>query len=158
MAAFEEQFHVAHGGGVGFFGSETGDARAQAAMNVELQTRVRMVAREINFAGRHFEMAVNEMDQTVRQIAWEKRAVVSATVFQNAARYVNTRVMLIGELDVGKCFVVAQQNVEARFVLLDEVVFERERFFVVVDLNKIDIARFPDRVPVLASASRSSLK
>jgi hypothetical protein len=31
-------------------------------MDVELETRVRVVAGEIDFAGGHFEMPVNEMD------------------------------------------------------------------------------------------------
>ena len=61
MAAFEEQFDVTYGGGIGFVGGEASDAGAKAAMDVELQTRMRVVAAEIDFAGRHFEMPVNEM-------------------------------------------------------------------------------------------------
>ena len=41
--------------------------------------------------------------------------------------------------------VVAQQDVEARLVLLDEVVFERQRLFFVVDQDVVDVARFGDQ-------------
>ena len=49
------------------------------------------------------------------------------------------------ELDVGVGLVVAQQDVEARLVLLDEVVLERQRLFFVVDQDVIDVARFRDQ-------------
>ena len=46
--------------------------------------------------------------------------------------------------------VVAQQDVEARLPLLDEVVLERQRFLVVVDQDVVDVARFGDQRAGLA--------
>ena len=45
-----------------------------------------------------------------------------------------------GQLDVGISFVVAQQDVEARLPLLDQVVFERQRLLFVVDQDVVDVA------------------
>ena len=85
------------------------------------------------------------MNQPVREIAREIWAVVARTVAENATRDIDARVFFVCELNVRIRFVVAQQYVEAWFVLLDEIVFERERFLIVVDLNEIDIARFRDQ-------------
>ena len=46
------------------------------------------------------------------------------------------------KFDIWVSFVVAQQNIEARLVLFDEIVLKGERFLVVINLNKIDVARF----------------
>ena len=61
-----------------------------------------------------------------------------------AAGDVDARIFLVRQLDVRIGLVVAQQDVEARLVLLDEVVFERQRFFFVIDQDVVDIARFRD--------------
>ncbi len=45
------------------------------------------------------------------------------------------------ELDVGISLVVAQQNVEARLALLDQIVFKRERFMLVCDENVFNVNR-----------------
>ena len=78
------------------------------------------------------------------KIAREIGAVVAGTVFQNAAGDVDARIFFVGEFDIGKGFVIAQEDVEARLVLLNEIVFKGESFLVVIDLDKIDVARFGD--------------
>ena len=80
----------------------------------------------------------------MRQIAREIRAIVTGAVFENAPGDVDARIFFVGEFDVREGFVIAQEDVEARFVLLDEVVFKGERFLIVIDLNKINVARFGD--------------
>ena len=114
-------------------------------MNVILQARMRVRSREIHFAGRNLEVAMNEVHQPVRQVAGKIRAVVSGAVLDQPARHVNARIFLVGQLDVRKRLVVAQQDVEARLPLLDEVVFERQRLFVVVDQDVLDVARVGDQ-------------
>ena len=61
------------------------------------------------------------------------------------AGYIDSWKSLVREFDVRISFVVAQQDVKARLVLLDEVIFERERFLLVIDENVVDIARFRDQ-------------
>ena len=104
-------------------------------------------------------MAVDEVHQAVRQVAGEVRAEVSRAVLAQPPRDVDARILLAGQLDVGIGLVVAQQDVEARLVLLDQVVLERQRLLLVVDQDVVDVARLArSGVPVLASASRSSEK
>ncbi len=45
----------------------------------------------------------------------------------------------------GKRLVIPQQDVEARLPLLDEIVFERQRLFVVVDQDVFDVAGVGDQ-------------
>jgi hypothetical protein len=144
VAAFQKQAHIAHRAGVGVVGGQPFHARSQAAMDVILQARLGMVARQIHLAGRHQKMAVNEVHQAMRQVAGKIRAVVSGAVLAQAARDVNARILFGGQLDVRIGLVVAQQDVEARLPLLDEVVLERQRFFFVVDQNVIDVGGFGD--------------
>ncbi len=54
-----------------------------------------------------------------------------------------------GQLDVGIGFVVAQQNVVTRLLLLDQVVLERERFLLVVDDDVIEIDGLAQQRPGL---------
>ena len=126
-------------------GGQPFDARAQAAVDVILQARMRVVARQIDVAGRHLEMAVNEVHQPVRQVAGKVRAEVGGAVLAQAAGDVDARIMFRRQLDVRIGLVVAQQDVEARLPLLDQVVFERQRFFFVVDLDEVDVPRFVDQ-------------
>ncbi len=90
-------------------------------------------------------MAVNKVHQPVRKVRGKVRAVIAGAVLEQPPRDVYARVFFVRELDVGIGLVVAQQDVEARLPLLDEVVLERERFLVVVEQNVLDIARFRDQ-------------
>jgi len=85
---------------------------------------------------------VNKVNQPVRQISGKIRAEITAAVLHNAPGHVNARIFFVCQPDVWECLVIAQQDVKARLVLLDEIVFKRQSFFVVVDLYKIDVARF----------------
>ena len=127
-------------------------------MNVKLQAWLRMIPRQIHLARRHLEMPVNEMHQPVRQVAGKIRPEVSRAVFYQTPRDIHARIPLAGQLDIRIGFVVPQQNVEARLILLDQVVLERQRLFLVVDQNVIDVARLGDQRPGLDLESLSSLK
>ena len=76
VAAFEEKLHVADGFGVSAFGGETGDAGAKAAPDVVLETGARVVAVEIDIAGRDQKVAMDEIDDAVGEVRREKGAVV----------------------------------------------------------------------------------
>ena len=89
-------------------------------------------------------MAMNEVDQAMREVAGKVRAVVSGAVFAQAAGDVHTRVLFGGEFDIWISLVVAQQDVEARLPLLDEIVLERQRFLLVVDQDVVDVGGFGD--------------
>ena len=144
MAALQEQAHIAHRAGVCVIGGQPFHAGSQAAMDVILQTRLGVVAGQVHLAGRHQKMAVNEVHQAMRQVARKVRAVVSGAILAQPARDVNARILFGGQLDVRISFVVAQQDVEARLPLFDQVVLERQRFFFVIDQDVIDVVGFGD--------------
>ena len=145
VPALQKLPHVAHRGVVRLARGQALHARPQAAVNVVLQTGLGVVARQVHLARRHQKMAVDEMHQPVRQVGREVGTEIGGAVLAQAPRHVHTRVALAGQLDVGVGFVVAQQHVEARLVLLDQVVFERQRFLFVIHQNVVDIARFRDQ-------------
>ena len=95
---------------------------------------------EIHFAGRNQEVAVNQVDNAIGEIGREVRAGINAAILAQSARDVDARKALgERELDIRVSLVVAQQDVEARLPLLDEMVLERERFLVIGDDNVVDI-------------------
>ena len=103
-------------------------------------------------------MPVNQVTPSGARGCPGKYGPSTSAVLLQAAGNVDAGVPLIGELDIRVGFVVAQQDVEARLVLLDEIVFEGECLFFVVDQDVVDSRASRDEPPVLASASRSSLK
>src|SRR5262249_50039094 len=97
--------------------------RSQAALDVILQTGPQVVTRKVHFAGRHQKAAVDQINDAVRQVAGKIWAIVIAAVLAQAPRYVNPgKALAQGELDVRISLVVAQKNVEAGLLLLDQVV------------------------------------
>ena len=79
-----------------------------------------MRAGEIEIAGRDEEVAVDEVDDAIGEVRWEKGAVVFGLVFLEAAGDVDAGPAFAeGEFDVGISLVVAQENVEAWLLLLD---------------------------------------
>ncbi len=144
MAAFQEQAHIAHGAGVSVVGGEAFHAGTQAAVDVVLQAGLGMVAGEVHLAGRHQKVPVDEVHQAVRQVARKVRPVVSGAVLAQAARDIHARILFSGQFDIRIGLVVAQQYVEARLPLFDQIIFERQRFLFVVDQDVIDIGGFGD--------------
>jgi hypothetical protein len=99
-----------------------------------------MVARQIHFAGWDHEVAMNEVDDAIGEIGREVGAVVCAAILPQAPRYVHAREPLgEGEFHIGVCLVVAQQDIEARFLLLDEVVLEGQSLFIIGDNDVVDV-------------------
>ena len=90
-------------------------------------------------------MAMNEVHQPVRQVPRKIRTEIRRPVLAQPTRHINPRIFLARQLDVGIRFVVAKQNVVARLPLLDQVVLERQRFLLVIDLDKVDVARLVDQ-------------
>jgi hypothetical protein len=66
-----------------------------------------MRARQIDFARRNFELAMNEVHQPMREIAGKVGPVIRRTVLAQPPRDIYARILLAGELDVRVRFVVA---------------------------------------------------
>jgi len=86
----------------------------------------------------------------MREVPREERPIVARAILQNAAGHINAGISFICELYVGKRFVVSQQHVETRLVLLDEVVFKRQCFLVVVYLDEIQVSGFGNQTACLS--------
>ena len=104
-----------------------------------------MLAREVHRAGGNKKMFVNQMDHAIGEARREVRAEINRAVLDQAARDVDARILFKrGVADVGISLVVAKQDIEFRLVLLDEIVFEGQRFFLIVDDDVIQIGDFAD--------------
>jgi len=105
---------------------------------------------QVHVAGWHEKVSVNEIDNAIRQIRREVRPEIQTAVFSQSPRHVHPRIFLAQrELYIRIRFVVAQQNVVARLLLLDEVVFERQRFFFIGDDDPFHIDGLADQRPSL---------
>ena len=109
-------------------------------MNVVLQAGTGVVARQIDLATWDEKAAVNEFDDAVGEVAGKVRAVIGRAVFAQAAGDEDFGVAVgQGELDVGVGFVVTQEDVEAGLALLDQVVFQSQRFVLVGNEDVIEV-------------------
>ena len=145
VPAFQEEADVAHRRRVRLIGGQSLYARPQAAVNVKLQAGLGVKSGEVHLARWHQEVPVDEVHQAVRQVGREVRTEIGRAVLPQPSRHVNPGILFVSQLDVRVRFVVAQQDVEARLVLLNQVVFESERFLLVINQNVVDIARFADQ-------------
>ena len=66
-----------------------------------------MLAAEIDLAGRHLEVPVDEVNQPVREIRGKVRAEIGRAVLDQASCHVDPRKLLVGQADVRISFVVA---------------------------------------------------
>ena len=57
------------------------------------------------------------------EVTWKIGPIITGAIFQQSSCDKDSRILLVSELDIGKSLVVAQQDIEARLVLLDQVVF-----------------------------------
>ena len=114
FAAFQQQPSVARGLRVSLRRGQAFHARPQAALDVKLQARPRMITRQVHVARRNEKVAVNEIHDAIGEVGGKVRAKVNRPVFLYAARHINAREAFVsGELDVGVRLVIAQQDVVA---------------------------------------------
>src|SRR5229473_497429 len=102
-----------------------------------------MKARQVHFARGNEKVTMDQVNNPVRKVGREVGAIVSAAIFPKSAGDIDSRESLAqSELYVRISLIIAQQDVETRLSLLDEIVFERKRFFVVGDDDIVNIHRF----------------
>ena len=113
-------------------------------MDVIFEAGLGVDSGEVHVAGRHLEIAVNEVDERGARGCRESRDRSKWLRLLQTAGDVDARILFVGQLDIRVGLVVAQQDVEARLVLLDQIVLERQRFLFVVDQNVVDIGCLGD--------------
>ena len=85
---------------------------------------------------------MDEVDNPVSQVPRKVGAVIDTAVAAQTAGHEDLGPAIAErELHIRIGFVVAQQDVEARLALLDEVVFQRQRLVLVVDQDVVDVDR-----------------
>ena len=114
-----------------------------------------MIARQVDLAGGNQKAAMDQIDDAVREVGREVRSIIRRAVLAQLARHIHPRIPLRRQLDVRIGFVVAQQNVVARLLLLDQVVFKRQRLALVAHHDVFNIDGFTQQASglgVLAGA------
>src|SRR5499433_1174046 len=102
-----------------------------------------MCSVQVHLARRDQKVPVNQIDDSIREIGREVWSVISATILLQSPGYIYPWVLLTEcQLHVGVGFVVSEQNVESRLLLLDQVVLKGQRLFVVGDDDVVDVHRF----------------
>ncbi len=102
-----------------------------------------MRARQVDGAGGDAECLVNKMDDPVREAVREIRAKINGTVLHQAARDIHAwEFFKRGKPDVRVGLIVTEQHVKFWLMLLDEVVFERQGFPVVIHDDVVEIGNF----------------
>ncbi len=143
LTPFEKELRVADSLSVLLRCGQVFHARAQTALDVVLQARAWVVARQVELAAWQQKRAVQQVSHAIGQVAGEVGAIVGTAIPAQAAGDEDLRIAVAErELDIRIGLVVAQQDVEARLALLDEVVLERKRLALVVDHDVVDVHRF----------------
>ncbi len=102
-----------------------------------------MVSREINLAGRHQKAAVDQVHDPVSEVSRKIWPIIIAAILAQAACHIYTgKALAPGQLDIRVGLIVPQQDVEARLLLLDQIILKRQRFFVVINDDIFNIHRF----------------
>ena len=95
-------------------------------------------------------MFVDQMHHAVRQAGRKVRPEINRAILLQPPRHVHARIFFERRVaNVRICLVVAQQHVEFRLVLLDQIVFKRQRLFLVVHDDVIHVGNFAHQRPGL---------
>ncbi len=90
-------------------------------------------------------MPVNEMHDAVCEAVRKIWAKIERAIFQQTPCNVDARKSFKGRVaDVRVSFVVAQQNIKFRFVLLDQIIFKRQCLALVVHHDVFHVRNFSD--------------
>ena len=156
---FQKHFHVAHSFLIGLRSGQILNAGSQTAFDVVLQTRARVKSCQVHLARGDQKMPVDQVRDAIRKIRGKVWAIVLAAIFAQPPRHIHPRPALAqGQLHIGIGLVVAQQDVEPRLALFDEVVLQRQSLFVVGNNDVIDIDGLAHQSPGLGVLPSSLMK
>ena len=138
--AFQKHFHVARGLRKTIVGGQAHDAGSQAAVDVILQAGAGMHAQQVHGATGNLEPFVNQMNDAIGQAGREVGAKIDRAIFLQAPGDVDARIFFVRRVfNVRVGLIVAQQHVKLGLVLLNEIIFERQSFALVVHHNRFDV-------------------
>ena len=120
------------------------DARRQAALDVVLQARALAPAVDRLAAGPQRKDQTHQVDQLAQPVRVRVRPEVARPVVADHAREDDPRKRLVGDLQIGIAFVVAQTDVERRLMPLDQVRLEDQRLDLVGDDDRSNVGDLLD--------------
>jgi hypothetical protein len=150
---------VLDGGAVVLAVADFVDAGGDTAFDVVLETRPATLPGDRLVARANPEQPMRERHRFPCERRRQERACVEMIVALDAARHEHARELFAGrQLQVGIILVVAKQDVVFRDSLLDQVVFERERFDDRVGDDDLEVLRFvEERVDSRTHAVRAEV-
>ena len=149
-APFQEQPRVLRRLPVAVEGADLGHAGGEAALDLVLQARPRAPPVERLLAGADAEDAVDHGGGLAPEPGRDVRSAVRVCVLGHPPHHVQPGVLLgQGELQVGMVLVVAEEDVEAGLVALDEVVLEGQRLHLRVREHEVEVGDLGDHVAAL---------
>ena len=115
------------------------DARRRAALDLVLQARPGSIPKITVLAVANQEQLLQLVERLADGAGARVRTEIASFALACAAVKLQARKRLVRRgIDVGVAFVVSQQHVETRFVLLDQVVLEHQRLGLGVDHRNLD--------------------
>ena len=114
------------------------DARAGATLDLVEHAGARAVDEHAGLAGAQLEHLLQQGDALAHGACARKRPEVRMRLVQLAAMEAQLREAFAGEAKVGVALVVAEDDVVARLVRLDEIVLEQQRFAFRAGHRRID--------------------
>ena len=134
-------------------------ARGEAALDLVLQAGPRAPAVQRLLAGSDAEDAVHHRRRAPSQLGRDVGPPVGVPVLRHPPHDVDARVFLVqGQLEVRVVLVVAEEDVEARLVALDEVVLEGERLHLGVGDHEVEVRDLRDHVAALGVDGTAGLE
>jgi hypothetical protein len=112
-------------------------------VNVIEKAKPLRLIRDLNVALPEQKIAMDEIQRLFCKGGRDERSKVGGSVFPDSANNVGARKILLNrQLYVGMRFVIAKQDVVARLIFFDEVVFEQESFEGRICDDEVDLRGF----------------
>src|SRR4030095_9033910 len=152
--ALQQQIDVPHGLVILLDRAQAVHAGSQAALYVVLQTGPIRFAVDLHSAGTKLKVLVDQVERIPRQRDRQEWSVILRSVLQDCSSDHRTGRAFICDLDVRILLVVFEENVKDRFVLLDQILFKRQRFELGIGDDESDVGYAGNEIagPELACA------
>ncbi len=117
--------------------------RPEASLDLIFEARARAILEYRIGTGAERENLADDIDGFAQAIRGAERTEIFAAVLDDLAGHHDAGPRMIGDLGAQVGFVVFEADVVARLVLLDEVVFEDQRFFLTARHQGVEVAHPP---------------
>src|SRR6187549_2094929 len=133
VLSLEQDLHVAGCFLIFVLRAQSLDTWSEASLEMIFETRTRQFAVDVDIARAKLERTIDQIQSFPCEGLGQKRAVIIRTVSIDLSRHDDFRERLVRELQMRIRFVVFEQYIESRLVLLDEIRFEDQSLDLVID-------------------------